>query len=494
MSKLSFFTPIDYRSSPKSINSNLLEKVDNYFYLGGKKAHVIQGRTKTKHEKVMLSESCTSALAKVGKILSYFTIVIPLIMLIAKTILRSQHSYKIINPKQQLEKGINISEATIAKIQQLIPKIIKREDDTAIEWLAKGNNLVFRIKETPELVYKLAPPGSLILGDKKFLDSKQRSDQRFENMVKAKEVCLTNDLGLLIIPHAKKFAVEVNGVSYTLIAEESLEFNHNESAHEELYHKYSTELNETARQLSIFIAKTGFNDVAWRNIPILNEVPTFQGDRRIALIDLESMNSAKNGFLGDINGSRGLIRCVSEKQIDNVVAEACKTGGITEEQANEAKKYRLKELQDDQLLRTFHARKGIKTGKEPLKVDLKSLGLDLTEQAQINVTVGVDGNKFKREKQSVTLKKVAKDVIDEINKLIQNSSDQASTKGKRYFVLNTTEHPLSYYHGLGLSSKILIDEKDEKKLWIRRIIQALIDKGHIFKLDKVNGHGYFIQA
>ena len=41
MSKLNFFTPVIYTPSPKSIGSSLLEKVDNYFYLGGKKAQVI---------------------------------------------------------------------------------------------------------------------------------------------------------------------------------------------------------------------------------------------------------------------------------------------------------------------------------------------------------------------------------------------------------------------------------------------------------------------
>ena len=39
-----------------------------------------------------------------------------------------------------------------------------------------------------------------------------------------------------------------------------------------------------------------------------------------------------------------------------------------------------------------------------------------------------------------------------------------------------------------------ISEEKEKQLWLRRIVAALIDKGHIFKLDKVTGHGYFIQA
>ncbi|MBS4166975.1 MULTISPECIES: DUF648 domain-containing protein [unclassified Neochlamydia] len=494
MSKLSFFTPITYQTSPKSTALFLLEKVDNYFYLGGKKAQVIQGRTKTGQEKVILSETRSSVLARVGRFLSYFTIIIPLIMLIAKTALRSQHSFKLIDPKQKLEKGINISEVTAAKIQQLIPKIISREDDEAIKWLAKGNNLVFRIKETSNVVYKMARPGISVFRGGKWLNSKAISNERFDNMIEAKKVCLANDLGLLIIPHGRKFDVEVSGVAYTLIAEESLDFNPNESAQEELYHTYSRELNETARQLAIFVAKTGFNDVTWRNIPILNEIPEFHGPRRVALIDLEHMNSAingflgyfnKNGFLGDFNGSRGLVHCVSEEQIDIVIAEARKQGvAISTVQAKEAKARRLKEFEDDKRLRTLYTDKGVVTGKEPIQVDLASLGLDLTEESDL-----------KWEKQTVTLREVAEDVIAEMNRLIQNSSDQASTKGKRYFVLNTSKDPFSIYSTLGLpSAKVFITEEEEKQLWLRRIVQALVDKGHIFKLDQVNGHGYFIQA
>jgi len=497
MTKLNFFTAITYQTPPKATASFLLEKVDNYFYLGGKKAHVIQGGTKSGHEEVILSETKSSLLARVGKVLSYFTVIIPIVMLIAKVALRSRHSFKVIDPKQKLQNGMNISEVTAAKIQQLIPKVLRRENDEDIEWLAKGNNLVFRVKEMPNIVYKMNYPGVSVLRGDKFLNSKAIRDERFANMIKAKEVCLANDLGLLTIPHATKFDVEVSGVTYTLIAEESLDFDPNESAHEELFHKYSTELNETARQLAIFVAKTGFNDVTWRNIPIINETAEFRGHRRVALIDLEDMTSAKKGFIGDfISGSRGLIRCVSEEQIESVIAEARKQGvAISDNEAKEAKDHRLKELADDKQLRTLYNQNGVITGKEPIQVDLDSLGLDLTEESQISVIVEVEEGQYKWETQTVTLGKVTEDAIAEMNKLIQNSSDQASTKGKRYIVLNTNDNPFGAYNELGVpSSKMCITVEEEKQLWLRRIIQALVDKGHVFKLDKVNGHGYFIQA
>src|SRR5690606_29096558 len=107
-----------------------------------------------------------------------------------------------------------------------------------------------------------------------------------------------------------------------------------------------------------------------------------------ALIDLEHMKSAVNGFIGDINSSRGLINCVSAEQIDIVIEEACKQGvAITDEQAQEAKARRLKDLESDKQLLAFYTRNGIATGKEQIQVNLDSLGLDLTETAKIRVPV-----------------------------------------------------------------------------------------------------------
>lgn len=505
MPKLNFFTPVTYTASSKSIGSSLLEKVDSYFYLRGKKAHVIQGRTKNGQEKVILSESRSSLLARVGKVLSYFTIVIPLLMLIAKGVLRSTHSFKLIDPKQKLEKGMNISEEIAVKIQALMPKILKIESDDRIEYL-KGSK-VFRLKEHPNLVFKMgiSSNNSKTFHKGKLVDAKGIMEDRFDNMVKAKEICLINNLGLLIIPLAKKLTFNTDdNRQCVVIAEESMDINHEESVQEEFFHKYSKELNETARQLAIFVAKTGFNDVTPRNIPILNEAEDFHGPRRVALIDLEHMESSINGFTGDGNGSCGLIGCVSEAQIDIVIAEARKQGvAITDEEARDAKNRRLQELESDKALRTLYEKNGIITGKEPIQVDLDSLGLDLTEKGQISVPARdekgkliMEGEDVKYEEQTITLRKATEDVIAEMNKLIQNSPDQASTKGKRYFVLNTNKDSLRTYNNLGLpANKFFINEEEEKQLWLRRIVAALVDKGYILKLDKVNGHGYYcIQA
>lgn len=500
MAKVDFFTPVTYQNFQKPSNGSSLERVDDYFYLGGKKANVIQGLTKSGKERAILLDASSSGLLNIAKVISYFTVIIPLIMLVLKVALRTQHTFKVIDPKQKLEKGINFpdvinsthSEKIAIKLQQLIPKIIEKEDDEAIEWLGKGNNLIFRFKEQPNLVFKMAHPQIAVYRNGKTLDSEGIRDERFNNMIEAKKVCLINDLGLLIIPRAKKVDVVIDGKRYCLIAEETLDLDFNESAHEELYHKYSSELNDTARQLALFIAKTGFNDVTWRNIPILNEKVGFTGPRRVGLIDLEHMSSVVNGLIGDcFNGSYGLINCVSEKQIDIIIEEAEKQKvELSKEQVKKAKTKRLEKLDENKRLRDFYSKNGVVTGKEPIQnVDLESLGLNLAEEYKFNQIVGVDENgQIKREKVTVTLRDATEQIIAEINQLIQGKPENASAKGKRYLLLNTNKGIFGRFNRTGWS------DREEKTCWLSNIIEALVNKGHLFKLDKINGHGYFIQA
>lgn len=494
MPGLNFFTPITYAASPtESVVSNLLELVDNYFYLGGKTAHVIQGHTKNGYEKVVLSESDSSLLARVGKVLSYFTVVIPLFMLFAKITLRSTHNFKLIDPKQKLEKGIDISEEVLAQIQDLFPKILNAEEDDRIVYL-KGSK-IFRLDEHPNLVFKLGISSSSngkTLHKGEFLDEKEIMEDRFNNMVKAKEVCLINNLGLLVIPHAKKLAfTSENGEQCVLIAEESMDINHKESAQKEFYYSYSKELNETVRQLAIFISETGFNDVTPRNIPILNEDEDFQEQpRRVALIDLEHMESCVNGFTGQgMNGSCGLLRCVAEEQIDIVIAEAGRKG-ITISDDN--KNQRLEEIAYHENLKLYHEENGVVTGKEPILVDLNLLGLDLTEEGIIQVIEFDENGVLKPKEQIVTMGQVVEDIVNEINKRIQEKSDQESMQAQRCMVLKGDVEPFSRYSFLG--RKDLFYSKEEKQeFWLIRIFKAISDNGYIFDLRN-EGLDHFIQV
>ena len=443
MKNVNFFTAVEYGKNDKSVSDDLLEKVDDYFFLCGKKAYVID-----KNEKTVESKANFSDLLNIVKVISYFTVIIPAIMLVAKAILRSQHQFKVINVKEELEQGINISNSTIQKIQKVIKHIEKGKEDNSIEWLSNYNNYVFKLKDQPNLVFKLTKQ-----------NSKEAAEKRFANMIKAKEVCLAYQLGLMVIPHAKK--IEVGNSA--LIVEEALNFNPDASAQEENYQKYSKDLNETARQLAIFIAKTGFNDVTWRNIPLIEE----EGRKKVALIDIESMESAENGFIGDMNRSRGLIRCVSRDQLDIVINEA-KKANIDTQGFEKSINLRLQELETDEKLRQYHLRNNIK-GKESIQPNIRSLDLDL--EAEDNYITMFDTP------ETITMKEVLDKIIFKMNKLIQKQSPQASLKGKRSITIDLNDYPFSSLKYLGIPDEIKrsvspLTKEEEKQLWFHQIFKS----------------------
>lgn len=394
------------------------------------------------------------------------------------------------NIKNELGKGIEVSPATLSKLERFIQG---RRDE--VDCISRSNHWVLKVTGISNLVFKMALPNVAPYLNGKEIQSRAVIKELFKNKLKAKEICITHQLELLVIPNAKKIKLKVDGVKRNILAEAFLEVDRNEFTQEELYYKYSNQLNETIRQLAIFVAKTGLN-INWKSIPVIHEVDD-QKPRRIALIRLSDMPDPLKGFTGDpIMSCRGLIRCVSKEQIDLVIDEAKKQKIIIpENEIQKLKKDRLDELECNEQLRQFHKRKGI-TGKEPLKVDVDLLGLDLTEKTEIRVeTPTFEGNTFigyKVKKNSVTLRKVAEDVITQINKALQNT-DKTTLREKRYIFINTLEDPLRPYVNLNLPTGSVTEEQ-EKQLWLARIIQALIAKDHIFKLCKKYSYGYCIQA
>ena len=503
MAKVGFFTAVSFGDQPKSCTQSLLETVDNYFYLGGKKAYVIPGHAQQDGQStILITKDSPAFLITALKVISYPTVVIPVILLIAKAVLRSIHSFHIIDAKQELEEGMDISQATIEKIQALMPQIQGRQNDEEITWHASGNNLVFSLNTIPNFIFKMVRPGRKVLRAKRFLSAAQISEERFANMVKAKEFCLVHQLSLLVVPHAKK----LNVAEMTLIAEECVNINQNESAQEHLYQLSG--LNETARQLATFIAKTGFSDVEWRNMPLVDTAPEFQGNRRVALVDLEEMDGVNTGIFGGGFGRRGLVRCLaSEEQIDIAITEASRHGVVNQDAA-QIKARRMEEIQSDRQLQQFYMRNGIlENARKPIQVDdLASLGLDLEEQGLMRterrLQTGTGDGNWEWETTPVTMGQAVTDVIAAINKGIRETPENASLKGKRYICLDHDSPKkenlfLKEYHLLGLpgnGARMSYTDEELNRRWLKRITNALADGGHVFKLDKITAYGYFVQA
>lgn len=486
MENIDLFTSVAFGAYPKTCLQLALETVDNYFYLGGKRAYVIPEHSQEGKEGVVLIEDSAPFLMTALKVTSYVSILLPAILLIAKIVLRSVYTFYAINLQEKLEENIEISEETTQKINGFWSKIMSQQEDPEITFYPSQNK-VFSLQSVPNVIFK------------KSLDI----NGRFENMMKAKAVCLAHNLDLLVIPHAKALYLE-RGI--TLIAEERLNVQQSQSIQERLYEQLPG-LDETAKQLATFIAQTGFSDVEWRNMPILDDALDFEGPRRIALVDLEHMESAEMGIFGcNVFRRRGLIRCLSsEKQMDIALAEAYRYG-ITHGDAYQIKAKRIEELQNAKALNRFYTDQGIlENPTKPIQIDdLNALGLDLKEQGSIRtgkrLVKGSNLSSWEWETTSVTMEQAIKDVIAALNQGITlQGQEKASLKEKRCIRLDhqsdrEEDRLFKEYDTLGLPGfRLHYTEEELEQRWLKRIIDALKDKGYVFSL-RIDPYGYFVQV
>ncbi len=274
---------------------------------------------------------------------------------------RIEEDYNI--SKAELQQGISISGEIISKIQICMENILQRKEEGNIKFYnSQWTQRVFELDTDPGLIFKM---------DAYAINKDSPLNNRYQNMIYAQTVIRTHQLGLLIIPHAKLFTVDLGDEKHEIIAEQKMNINPHESAQEEYFLDYADSLNETIPQLALFICKTGYSDVEWRNNPILNN--SFDGkDRKIALIDLEEMKSATDGLFGGAFGRRGLVECVNEEQ-GEVVKTIAEENGISTSFFESAYSQRKKELEDGRKLKEYYRKKEIIKGNEQIKIDENAL-------------------------------------------------------------------------------------------------------------------------
>lgn len=486
MATVDFFTPVSFGDTPKSCSQSLLETVDRYFYLGGKKAYVIPGEAK--QEAVLLEETQPLWLTAC-KIVSYILLALP--MLLLKVVLRCTHTFHVVDVKQQLAEGIEVSQETRETLERLLPKLEARENDPAITWYKSGAVYrVFSLATAPDLIFKMA---------RSTYSPEQTTTQRLANMVKGKAVCLAYQLDQLVVPQATTF--QQGGK--TFLVETKIGIPSHTSQQERLYLELPG-LEAATQQLATFIAKTGWSDVELRNMLIVDDQHDFVGTRRIALIDLEDMQDAQQGIFGGL--CNGLIRCVSsETQIDRVLAEAARHG-IGSDKAEQLKARRLEEIEDDRQLQRVYEQNGIFTNpRKPLCVDVTTLGLKLEEEGYLSIReIRKNGSTGESEvewrQQPITLREAAEDVVAQINAAIEKAPAGATPQAIRSICLdaNMGQGSLDDYYSTGLKGRRIATcsyiEEVQNETWLWRIIDALVKHGYLCKLNGIANSRFYIQA
>lgn len=102
--KVNFITAVSYPDRWDTTSEYLLERVDDFFFIEGRKFHVLHGEKDVDGSQagVYVNEKCSLG-STAFKIVLYCTVIIPLIALIFKAMLRSIHAFHTVNPLNKIQ-------------------------------------------------------------------------------------------------------------------------------------------------------------------------------------------------------------------------------------------------------------------------------------------------------------------------------------------------------------------------------------------------------
>lgn len=368
-----------------------------------------------------------------------------------------------IRSEHELQHGLSVPEDALIKMEIYIENIIQQKEKEGFHFYhSQETRRVFELDIAPGLVFKMD-----------YFDSIKN---RYQNMLYAQTIVRTHQLGLLVIPKATLLTVDVEDKKYEIIAQEKMLINQSESAQEQYCLDYADSLNETIAQLAVFICKTGYSDVIWINNPILNNSFDENGNGKIALIDLEEMQDPKMGLFGD--EQRGLVKCVNEEQ-GKIVEAVAKENGICISSFENVYSQRIEELEEKRKLKEYYTRKGIIEGNEPVQVDENHLSFPTNPETE------------------KTLKDLTLYLIKGINTIISQNSSEGSIKERRSIYINTRDELLLNMKNALIDPNqghFITEEEYHEATFLGCIVKKLQDLGAIYKLNKRNGFGYYIQA
>uniref|UniRef100_A0A093UNC7 Uncharacterized protein n=1 Tax=Talaromyces marneffei PM1 TaxID=1077442 RepID=A0A093UNC7_TALMA len=184
-----------------------------------------------------------------------------------------------------------------------------------VEGVEVLSNGVFSLQIHRDLIFKIG---------KDILD-------RWKHVKEGVSVCQARNLDLLLIPPQMLLKTTIRGVYRFVIVEQRLSLSHDYHLQSDLYQSLGSILNPALEQLVIFIIESGFSDVDFHNIPVLDKELEMDKKPRIALVDLENCVAKHElnppvvygcAFFGDERSIRGLLRCITPSSFERVQSVA----------------------------------------------------------------------------------------------------------------------------------------------------------------------------
>ncbi|MBF5051253.1 hypothetical protein CLAVI_000894 [Candidatus Clavichlamydia salmonicola] len=398
----SFFLPLYFTpESRSSLREQWTSKIDDYFHLCGPslKASSLNnpndpwaytGSIVSQQEAPLYSKTATNLLM-ILKIISYMTIIIPLTMLLAKYLLRYPYHLTLLLSERASSAPITqtewLSSTDLIYIQSqlstILPVALEKKAHPSISYyhISADKNSVFEIADFPNLIFKTSNNASCI-------------NIRFEKMQLLEKLVKTNNYNKLLIPRSHILTISLpNKKFHPCIIEQKI-YNLDKHKKNKLgwptmpgsygWVEHDKNLRPAIIQAAQVIQKTGLSDIFYRNLPAIIDKNTW----KICLLDTDVFKSSPD--MVSYNLSQLIKCCWSKESIDAVIA-ASDLQKIPEEYRehfseylDNTKKDRLHDLVKLQADKEPYAQMQLNLGNinnphKPIKVDIKQLGLDLTQ-------------------------------------------------------------------------------------------------------------------
>ncbi|KAL6830323.1 hypothetical protein V8C40DRAFT_240113 [Trichoderma camerunense] len=208
--------------------------------------------------------------------------------------------------------GVDLTQGTVNTLCDVIfssqTQLLDGNPVDGVEILHRG---VFALPCAPGLVFKISN------GSKLDLANHWNSAMRAAEILKEHK---PDKFDLLVLPRITFYMLvsdhilNSEGREYFLIAEERLSLTADPLVHEQLYESLGARLKPALQQLVAFIHATGFCDVDFRHIPILDKELTPETIPKIG----------HEAFFGKGPTPRGLFRCIAPEQFEHLRAEVSK--------------------------------------------------------------------------------------------------------------------------------------------------------------------------
>lgn len=304
--------------------------------------------------------------------------------------------------ENEIQQGLSLSLKDFENLKQCI-----QADFTGpgVRHYFSKHTQVFSLASVPGIIFKRA------------------GQSRFDDMIRARTTIREDHLDHLVLPRAKMISVQVSGDPCNIIVEQKLDIDHDTADQEEHFEEHATSLNEAIRQLAIFICKTGYADVEWRNNPMLNNSGDTLGRRKIALVDVDGSGFPETGLFGGGLYINGLLSQVSLEQ-GRMIAAIAKENGVNTTPFENAYRYREAVIEKRKQLKQLYAEKRLTCPNQLVKFDVEILECS------------------KYPEKIRLFREIAKEVIQEINlKIAENAQEKKTVKGIRSIQLVHRKEP-----------------------------------------------------